>query len=51
LDSVHAPNAAVGKIRRIHRIFIVSIVDASPPYRLQRQIGIRVGDGRVVVLN
>lgn len=41
---------AVGAVRRIHQVFLVSIVGESPPHRLQNQLAIRVEDGRVVPL-
>jgi hypothetical protein len=41
---------AVGAVRRIHQVFLVSIVGDSPPHRLQNQLAIRVEDGRVVPL-
>ncbi len=51
LDSVKDPTLQLGKVRRIFRVYLVSIVDASPPHRLRHQIAISVEDGRVVVLN
>ncbi|MEA3276046.1 MAG: hypothetical protein U9Q81_12285 [Pseudomonadota bacterium] len=51
LDSVSDGEFSVGRIRRIFRVYVVSIVDSRPPHRLQHQIAINVGDGRVVVLN
>ncbi len=41
---------ARGAVRRIHQVFLVSIVGDSPPHRLQNQLAIRVEDGRVVPL-
>ena len=41
---------AVGAVRRIHQVFLVSIVGESPPHRLQNQLAIRVEDGLVVPL-
>jgi hypothetical protein len=40
----------VGKIRRIHGIYLVSLVAAHPPYRLRDQLAIRSRDGRTVSL-
>jgi len=41
---------AVGAVRRIHKVFLVSIVGEGPPHRLQNQLAIRVEDGLVVPL-
>jgi hypothetical protein len=51
LDSVKDPTLRLGKVRRIFQVYLVSIVDASPPHRLRHQIAVSVEDGRVVVLN
>lgn len=51
LASVEDSTLAVGKIREIHRVYLVSIIDADPPHALRHQIAIGVEDGRVVVLN
>lgn len=42
---------AVGKVRKVHRVYLVSIVGAASPHRLRHQIAIRAETGRVVVLN
>jgi len=41
----------VGKIRKVLRVYLVSIVESKSPYALQHQIAINTSDGRVVVLN
>ena len=43
-------NLSPGKIRKVNWIYLVSIVDKSPPYRLKNQLAIRSRDGRVVPL-
>ncbi|MCB1875555.1 MAG: hypothetical protein KDH88_06220 [Chromatiales bacterium] len=42
-------NTAVGKIRQINRIHVVSIVDSSPPFDLRNQLVIRE-DGSLIAL-
>jgi len=44
-------NAAVGKIRKILDIYLVSIVADAAPFNLIQQIAIRSSDGTVIVLN
>ncbi len=39
-----------GRIRRVNRLYIVSLVDDSPPYRLRRQLVIYIPDGRVLAI-
>ena len=51
LSSVDGAGLSVGRIRRIFRVFVVSIVDARPPHELRHQIAINAEDARVVVLN
>lgn len=46
-----APGWQVGKIRQIHRVYMVSIVDAARPPTVVHQIAITSGNGLVVVLN
>ena len=41
----------VGKIRKVLRVYLVSIVESGPPHSLRHQIAINTSDGRVVVLN
>ncbi len=50
LDQSGREEQVVGKIRRIHRIYLVSLVAKHPPYRLQDQLAIRARDGRTVAL-
>lgn len=38
----------LGRIRKVNWIYLISIVDKSPPYRLRNQLAIRSQDGRVV---
>ena len=40
----------VGKVRKLRWVYVVSIVEQAPPYRLRRQIAIRTKDGKVVPL-
>jgi hypothetical protein len=41
----------VGKIRQVHRVYMVSIVDGARPPNVVHQIAIVGGSGLVVVLN
>lgn len=48
----HPPfHAAVGRIRKILNVYVVSIVSDQAPYPLIQQIAIRNSDGAVIVLN
>ncbi|MBL3528863.1 MAG: hypothetical protein JMN27_14960 [gamma proteobacterium endosymbiont of Lamellibrachia anaximandri] len=40
----------VGKIRKILRIYLVSLVDDTSPYALKHQLAIRASDGHVMLL-
>ncbi len=51
IDSNSISAAAVGKIRKIINIYIVSIVSAKKPHTLLHQIAIRNHDGKVIPLN
>ena len=51
LDRQPPYRAAVGKIRKVLRIYVVSIVSEKAPYTLLQQIAIRSSDGAVIVLN
>ena len=51
LERAGLSSAAVGRIRRPVKIYLVSIVTAEPPYRLLHQIAIRPSDGRVLLLD
>lgn len=44
-------NAAVGKIRKIINVYIISIVANKSPYTLMHQVAIRSNDGAVILLN
>ena len=46
-----APGWRVGKIRQVHRVYMVSIVDEARPPKVVHQIAITSGNGLVVVLN
>ena len=39
-----------GKVRKILRIDIVSIVEDRPPFKLRHQLAIRADDGQLAVL-
>lgn len=41
---------AIGKTRRVNSIYVVSVVDAAPPYRLRNQLVIRRDNGRIFVV-
>ncbi len=43
--------ASVGKIRKLFRVYVVSIVSNNKPHHLLQQIAIRSSDGSVIVLN
>ena len=51
LESLGDPALRLGKIRRVHRVYLVSIVADAPPHGLLHQIAIGVDDGRIRVLN
>ena len=51
LRDAQADDLAVGRIRQVFRVYIVSIVDASPPHRLRHQLAIRRDDARVILLD
>jgi len=51
LDKQQSYQATVGKIRKIFRIYLVSIVSEQAPHTLLQQIAIRSSDGAVIVLN
>jgi len=44
-------NAAVGKIRKVLNIYLVSIVSDTAPFGLIQQVAIRSSDGALIVLN
>jgi hypothetical protein len=45
-----AQGLLIGKIRRVLGIYLVSLVDPTPPYFLKHQLAIRASDGRVMLL-
>jgi hypothetical protein len=51
LDVQGTEASAVGKIRKVLRVYLVSIVEAKAPYGLRHQIAIRTRDGKVVPLD
>lgn len=51
LAGVDVGSARIGKIRRIGRVYLVSLVDPRPPFALRHQIAIDGASGRVLVLN
>jgi hypothetical protein len=51
LKSADNKTLAIGKIRKILRVYLVSIVTNEAPFVLQHQIAIRQSDGHVIVLN
>jgi hypothetical protein len=50
LNQTSATGLAIGAVRRVQEIFLVSIVSDSPPHRLKNQLAIRSDDGLVVPL-
>jgi hypothetical protein len=51
LESIGEKGLAVGKIRKILRVYLISVVQDEAPYALKHQIAIRQSDGHVIVLN
>lgn len=51
LDKQAQYQASIGKIRKIFRVYLVSIVSDKAPYSLLQQIAIRSSDGAVIILN
>lgn len=50
LESVSDPALMLGKIRRIHGLYLISIVGAERPHPLRHQVSVGVDDGQVLVL-
>lgn len=50
LSSAGLQGLLVGRIRRVLGIYLVSLVEGSPPYLLKHQLAIRASDGRVILL-
>ncbi|MBT3031670.1 MAG: hypothetical protein KME36_11285 [Candidatus Thiodiazotropha sp. (ex Lucina pensylvanica)] len=48
IDATKGSGLQVGKIRKINRVYLVSVVGVSEPYRLKYQLAIRVSDGGVI---
>lgn len=42
---------AVGRVRKVLRVYLVSIVTEVPPFHLQHQLAVKAEDGTVIVLN
>jgi len=51
VESIGETDLAVGKIRKVLRVYLISIVQDETPYALKHQIAIRQSDGHVIVLN
>jgi hypothetical protein len=51
LDAYGDDQLRLGKLRRVLRVYVVSIVERMRPAALRHQLAIGVDDGRVVVLN
>lgn len=51
LENTGKKGLTTGKIRKILRIYLVSIVQDAAPFALEHQIAIRQSDGHVIVLN
>ena len=50
LEENGAARLRPGRIRRVNRLYIVSLVESAPPYHLRRQLVIYVPDGRVLAI-
>ncbi|MET0064400.1 MAG: hypothetical protein AB2552_05240 [Candidatus Thiodiazotropha endolucinida] len=48
IDATKESGLQVGKIRKINRVYLVSVVGVTEPYRLRYQLAIRVSDGGVI---
>ncbi|NIA02771.1 MAG: hypothetical protein GWO88_00965 [Planctomycetia bacterium] len=51
VESIGVKGLAIGKIRKILRVYLISVVQDEAPYALKHQIAIRQSDGHVIVLN
>ena len=51
VDRFGGPSLTVGKIRKVLRVYVISIVEKAPPFRLLHQIAVNAQDGRTFVLN
>ncbi|MES9827620.1 MAG: hypothetical protein ABW201_05100 [Candidatus Thiodiazotropha sp.] len=48
IDTTRESGLQVGRIRKINRVYLVSVVGVSEPYRLKYQLAIRISDGGVI---
>ncbi|MEW8051636.1 MAG: hypothetical protein AB2792_05840 [Candidatus Thiodiazotropha sp.] len=48
IDTTRESGLQVGRIRRINRVYLVSVVGDIEPYRLKYQLAIRISDGGVI---
>ena len=44
----HPTGHTVGRLRRINRLYVVSIVDDAPPFELRNQLIVRADNGRII---
>jgi len=51
LEQTGLEGMAVGRVRKVLRVYLVSIVTEDPPFRLQHQLAVKVEDGTVIVLD
>lgn len=51
LDALGDDTLQLGRLRRVFRVYVVSIVERGHPFALRHQISVGVDDGRVIVLN
>ncbi|MEN8167954.1 MAG: hypothetical protein ABFR65_10825 [Pseudomonadota bacterium] len=50
LNNAGLDDSQVGRIRKVLGVYLISLVDRSPPYHLMHQLAIRASDGRVILL-
>lgn len=51
LERAGVESAVVGRIRKILKVYIISIVKSDPPHLLLHQIAVRASDGHVLMLH
>ncbi|MCU7854020.1 MAG: hypothetical protein KZQ80_17625 [Candidatus Thiodiazotropha sp. (ex Monitilora ramsayi)] len=51
INSVGLQGVQVGRVRKIFRVYLVSLVRNTPPYTLTHQLAVRASDGRVMWLD
>ena len=51
LEQTGLEGMAIGRVRKVLRVYLISIVTEVPPFRLQHQLAVRADDGTVIVLN